>query len=64
MDVCNDAGEPLGPAASISIDPGMVAYLPLMELPSGHYAIVTGIDPCTGSIAVEIDQIAMLDVTE
>ncbi|HET9659181.1 MAG TPA: hypothetical protein VFP05_02555 [Thermomicrobiales bacterium] len=61
---CNDPDTPLDPAASVSIDPGSIVYLPLIELPPGRYAILTGADPCIGSEPMTHDEIALLDVTE
>jgi hypothetical protein len=60
---CNDPDLPLDPAGSIAADPAQVVYLPLMELPSGRYAVVVGSDPCMGSETVTSDWVAILDVT-
>ena len=59
---CNDFDSQLEPVGSIPADPGSVVYLPLMELPPGRYAIITGPDPCLDVSTTT--QIALLDIAE
>ena len=44
MENCNDPKSQLEPVGSIPVDPGSIVYMPMMELPAGRYAVMTGPD--------------------
>jgi hypothetical protein len=64
VDTCNDPESQLEPVGSIPVDPGSVVYLPMLELPAGRYAVVTGADPCMSSASIETAQVVLLDITQ
>ena len=64
IELCNDPDAGIEPAGSISAEPGTIVYLPLIDLPPGHYATLTGPDPCMEQTPIQIGQIVMLDVSE
>jgi hypothetical protein len=57
------AGAPLGAVGAIQVTAGETAYLPLLELPSGRYGIVVGINPCLGLEPMEATQAAVIDIS-
>jgi hypothetical protein len=64
VDQCNERGaERLSPAGAIEVEAGSVAFLPLMSLPAGRYALIEGGDPCVGSEPIEPANVVILDVT-
>jgi hypothetical protein len=62
LEACNAPGSQLQPVGSVSIEPGSIVYLPLMDLPPGRYAVLAGTDPCMDPQSTTRDQIVMLDV--
>lgn len=62
--LCNDPGAQLEPVGWISAEPGSIAYLPLMDLLPGRYAVLTGHDPCMAETPFPIGQVVLVDISE